>query len=346
MASISRYPMLRRVRSEPTFHLVHLRGGKTSHSGAGLSFFFNPATAAMSEVPTADREQGFLLHARSRDFQDVTVQATIAYRFVEPELAASRYDFSIDLLHGEWRSEPLLNVGNLLVEMARQPALQQVAMMTMAETLAVGVVPIRDAIAAAMAADNRLADRGIEVTDIRLSGIRVEPELERALQATTREQVQQEADRATFERRAIAVENERAIAENELHSQIELARRQEDLVLQQGTNARQRATEEAKAALVSAEAKAERDRLAAQVAAETKKLNGEAQGHFNQAVLAPYNAMNQGNLLAMAVKDLAGNLPKIDNLSITPELLTPLLNGLATRVQPEPERCSGHRAEH
>ena len=65
-----------------------------------------------------------------------------------------------------------------------------------------------------------------------------EPELERALQTPTREQVQQEADRATYARRALAVEQERAIAENELQNQIELARREQQLVEQQGANAR------------------------------------------------------------------------------------------------------------
>ena len=57
--------------------------------------------------------------------------------------------------------------------------------------------------------------------------------------------MQQEADRATFERRAVAVERERAIGENELQTQIELARREEQLVAQRGANARREAEEEA-----------------------------------------------------------------------------------------------------
>ena len=59
--------------------------------------------------------------------------------------------------------------------------------------------------------------------------------------------MQQDADKATFERRATAVEHERAIAENELQNQIELARREEQLVTQQGQNERSRATERAAA---------------------------------------------------------------------------------------------------
>ncbi len=47
----------------------------------------------------------------------------------------------------------------------------------------------------------------------------------RGSQTPSRERVQQEADRATHERRALAVQRERAIAENELQNQIELRSR-------------------------------------------------------------------------------------------------------------------------
>ena len=43
---------------------------------------------------------------------------------------------------------------------------------------------------------------------VRVVAIRPEPEVERALQTPTREQVQQNADAATYERRAKAVERE------------------------------------------------------------------------------------------------------------------------------------------
>ena len=77
--------------------------------------------------------------------------------------------------------------------------------------------------------------------------VRPEPEVEKALRTPTRERVQQEADKATFERRAVAVERERAIGENELQTQIELARREEQLVIQRGVNTRREAEEAAAA---------------------------------------------------------------------------------------------------
>ena len=56
---------------------------------------------------------------------------------------------------------------------------------------------------------------GMAVVATRVVALRAEPEMERALQTPTREQVQQDADKATYERRAVAVQRERAIAEND-----------------------------------------------------------------------------------------------------------------------------------
>lgn len=110
---------------------------------------------------------------------------------------------------------------------------------------------------------------------VRVVAIRPEAEVERALRTPAREQIQQEADRATYERRAVAVERERAIAENELASQIELARREEQLIDQRGTNARREAEEKAAADGIRTETEAARKvRLAhadAEAARETAR---------------------------------------------------------------------------
>ena len=74
-----------------------------------------------------DREQPLLFHARTIDFQDVTVQATITYRIVDPAVAAARIDFEIDPEGGMWRSTPLEQIGGLLTELAQQHALDLLA---------------------------------------------------------------------------------------------------------------------------------------------------------------------------------------------------------------------------
>ena len=113
---------------------------------------------------------------------------------------------------------------------------------------------------------------------MRVVAVRPEPDMEKALRTPAREQVQQEADRATFERRALAVERERAIGENELQTQIELARREEQLVAQRGANSRREAEESAAAAPIASEAQAEREQRMAQVHAEATRIMGPAAG--------------------------------------------------------------------
>ncbi|MFB7503018.1 SPFH domain-containing protein [Streptomyces broussonetiae] len=273
MVDITRRLGLRHLRGAPTAHIRHHRSGTLVHDGPGLSFWFRPLTAALSEVPVDDRELAMTFHARTSDFQDVSVQATVTYRVADPAVAAARLDFSVDPDTGAWRGTPLEQLGTLLTETAQQHALDVLARTPLSAALADGVAAVRQRIATGLAAEPRLPATGIEIVAVRVMALRPEPEVERALRTPAREQIQQEADRATYERRAVAVERERTIAENELASRIELARREEQLVEQRGTNARREAEEQAAADAVRARAEAERSVLQAEAeAARSVKL--------------------------------------------------------------------------
>ena len=325
MADIARYPFLRHLRGATTTHVQHIRNGKTIHSGIGAAFWFRPLSAALSEVPVDDRELPLLFHARTSDFQDVTVQATVTYQLTDPVTAAGRIDFSIDPESGQWRGTPLEQVAGLLTETAQQYAIDLIAGIDLETALAGGVGPIRSVIAEGLAGDPRLSETGIAVVGSRVVAVRPEPDVEKALRTPTREQVQQEADRATFERRAIAVERERAIGENEMQTQIELARREEQLVTQRGTNERRRATEAAAAGEIETAAEATRRTTIAGADAEVTRLTGAADGEAEAARLAAYEDTDATVLLAVALRELAGNLPAIEHLTLTPDLVTQAL---------------------
>jgi regulator of protease activity HflC (stomatin/prohibitin superfamily) len=325
MADISKRPFVNHLRSDPTSFVLQLRGGRVRRSGAGVSFWFRPSTAALAEVPLDDREQALMFQARTSDFQVVSVQATVTYRVSDPAVAATRIDFGINPRTGAWNARPLERLGGLLTELAQQPALEYLAGTTMAEALAHGIGPVRTRVAEQLADDQRLVERGLSVTDVRVVAIRAEAELERALQTPTREMVQQEADRATFERRAVAVENERAIAENELQNQIALARREEELVTQNGLNERRRASEKAEAEKIATAGWAERRELTAETEAAYTRVMGEADSAAETAKFSAYSGIDQQKLLALALRELAANVPPITHLSVTPELLAPLL---------------------
>jgi len=338
VADIRRYPGLRHLRGTPTTYVRHLRRGRLAHEGTGLSFWFRPLTAVLSEVPVDDRELPLLFHARTADYQDVTVQATVTFRITDPALAAGRIDFSIHPDSGAWRVTPLEQVAGMLTESAQQHALELLARTPLTEALASGVAAVRERVTAGLAADPRLEETGLAVIGVRVVAIRPEPEMERALQTPARELLQQEADRATFERRAVAVERERTISENELQSRIELARREELLVAQQGTNARRQAEEAAAASRIEAEALAARELTLAEARASGARAMGEAAGAAEAARVAAYRDLPDAVLLGLAVKELAANLGSIDSLVVTPDLLAPVLARLGAGDGARPEK--------
>lgn len=325
MADITRYPFLRHLRGTPTGHVIHVRNSRVIRSGTSASFWFRPLPAVISEIPVDDREIPLLFHARTADFSDVSVQATVTYRVVDPGVTAQRVDFSLDPDTGRWRGAPLDSIARLLSELAQQAALDVLVTMPLLDALAAGVGRVREAIADQLAADGRLSDTGLAVRDVRVVAIRPEADVERALQTPTREQVQQSADRATYERRATAVERERVISENELQSRIELAIRTERLVAQEGANDRRRAEEQSVAGRIAATASAEAEGLRAAAQAQAIRVVGEANGAAETARLAAYADVDRAVVMALAVRELAGGLPEIGSLTITPDLLTQAL---------------------
>ncbi|WP_165989903.1 SPFH domain-containing protein [Streptomyces sp. YIM 98790] len=331
MADITRRLGWRHLRSAPTAHIRHLRNGRPAHRGAGISFWYRALSAALSEVPMDDRELTMTFRARTADFQDVSVQATVTYRISDPETAAARLDFSIDPDTGDWRAAPLEQISTLLTEIAQQHALDVLARTSLADALVNGVPSVRRQVTEGLAGESRLPDTGIDVVTVRVVAVRPEPEVERALRTPAREQIQQAADRATYERRAAAVEHERTIAENELASKIELARREEQLVEQRGTNARREAEEQAAADAVRTGAEAERLVRLARARAESDRESGAARAASRTAWLAAHNGTDPATLHALALQRAAENLPRIESVTLSPDVLTGLLTELRRR---------------
>jgi hypothetical protein len=247
---------------------------------------------------------------------------------VDPVRAASRIDFSIDPDTGAWRSTPMEQIGGMLTELSQQYALRIVAELPLLRAMVEGVPAVRSSIDEGLRMDARLQEIGLDVADVRVVAIRPEAELERALQMPVREALQQDADKATFERRALAVERERAISENELQNQIELTKREQQLVTQRGANARREAEENAAAAEIANEGERTRLTRMAESKAQATKVLGEADGFAEAERVKVYRDLGEATLLGLALKELAGQLPNIGTLVITPDMLTSALGRL------------------
>lgn len=328
MSAITTLPVIRHLRAGATSHVHHLSSGQVRHSSAGASFWFRPLTAAISEVPIDDRQQEVLARVRTADLQEVTAPGTVTFRFARPDQAATRIDFSIDLKTGVWLERPLDKVGATIHGATSAAATAALSGLTLVEALTTDLAQLGRTVAEQLTTDERLLSIGIDVVGVRFGVLRPEGDVERALQTPAREVIQQQADRATFERRALAVEREAAIGENELANQIELARRQEQLIAQKGANARRTATDAAAADAIAADAEAARTTAIATARAAAERAMGQATADTEKARLDAYDGTSRDLLLALALRELAGNLPAIEQIVVTPDLVTGLVGQL------------------
>lgn len=328
MAEIRRFPLLRHLRAEASSHVMQLRKGKVVRSGAGLAFWFHPLATSLVEIPLDDRELPFAFHGRSADFQEVFVQGVVTYRVTQPETLARRVDFAIDPQSGVHLRQPFEKLGLLLSQLAQQLAWEHLVATEVRELLASGLTQIRERIQVGLIGGEELAGLGIEVATVRVSAVSPTAELEKALQTPARELIQQTADDATFTRRARAVEKERAIAENTLQNQIELARREAQLIEQNGANSRQSATTEAEARRIEASAAAERRGLEADAEAAAIRAVEGARVEAEAARMAIHREVAPQTLAALALRELAGKLQRIEHLNLTPDLIGPLVGDL------------------
>lgn len=313
MAHIRNFGFFAQLRSDASHYVIKYRNGRVRRSGRGLVFWFEPTTASIAEVPMDDREMAIFVKGRSSDFQAVNVQGTLSWRVVEPERAAERVDFTIGL-NGEYLREPIERIETRLTGLINQVTLQYLGEAPVGKLLDAGVDPLRARLEKALNSEPALEEIGLTIVAVRLNNLSPTSELERALQTPTFEALQQKADQATFERRALAVEKERAIAENELANKIELARREKQLIAEEAENARNRATGVAEAEQISAEAQAQRTRT-------VEGANTEAE----QARIGIYRDLAPSVLLGLAARELASNLDTIEHLNVTPDLLASVM---------------------
>jgi regulator of protease activity HflC (stomatin/prohibitin superfamily) len=317
MAHIKNFGLVAQLRSEASNHLLRYRNGRLVQSGRGITFWFSPERASISEVPMDDREMTVYVKGRSKDFQDVGVQGTITWHVADPELLAQRVDFSIGLATGEHQKEPLQRIESRLNGLVSQTVLQYMAETPVRELLDAGLEPLRSRLELALAEAASLSEIGVAIVTIRLTNLAPSSELERALQTPTFESLQQKADQATFERRALAVEKERAIAENELANRTELARREKLLIAEEAGNARNRATAVAEASQIEAAAEAERIRTIETARAEAERAHVDI-----------YQKVPASVLLGLAAREFAGKLDRIEHLNVTPDLLAAVMGEL------------------
>lgn len=332
MANLLHLGPFRHLRAEPNQYIIHYVHGEPVLAGPGKSYWFYALSAAVVQVPVEDNEVTFVLKERSQDLQEVTVQCTVIYRITNANKAAEHVNFAISLDTGAWVEQPLQRLASVWSQRAQEPARAYLITVPLAQAIQVGPQVIRTAMAEALKNDAEIAAMGLTLVSVQVIRVAPTAELEKALQTPTHEEIQQKADEAIFARRALAVEKERAIKENELATQIELARKEEQLIRQKASNELLKVQKEAEAKkeqivatgtrrLIAADTYAQVVEKRARGDAQARRLVAEAEAEADQRRVAVWQAAPAKVSLGLALQEFASKVQNIQHLNLSPDLL-------------------------
>jgi len=335
---------IRFIKTQPTVHLMQFRAGKVVREGSGQSFFYYAPTTTLVAVPVASRDRPFMLELITADFQAVTVQGQVTFRIREPRRTATLMDFSLrkGLTYASEDPKRLDDRVAMQVEVIIQQAVQALNLKQALQSSAV----IARACESKLSGQAEIVALGLEILGVSIITIKPTPDIARALEAEARESNLKSADDAIYKRRMSAVENERAIRQNELDT---------DIAVEQKKRQIREAQMDAKAMLMRRENQLRSEQMAADTSLETARAHlverqvqnsralAEADAHRVASVMEALEkadprivqalaaaGMQPGQLIAQAFGGIAEKAERIGQLNVSPELLHGLLAGSAS----------------
>src|SRR5947207_2520085 len=337
---------VRFIKVQPTTYLLEYHGGKIVREGSGLSFFYYAPTTSLVAVPVASTDTPFIFQETTGDFQTVTIQGQVTYRVSEPKRLAALLNYTLGRDGETYFSEDPEKLSERVIHVINVLARAELQKLPLREAIRASDALVK-VVKAGLAASEEITSLGLEILGLSILAIKPTPETARALEAETREKLLREADEAIYSRRNSAVEQERAIKENELNTEIAVENKKRQI--RETQMEAERAVQEKKhvvekealeagisredrrkslVALASENARAEADARAYGVSTTMKAL-GSADTKILQALAT--TGMKPEQLIAFAFPELASKAEKIGELNISPDLLRELL-------RPQPAR--------
>jgi hypothetical protein len=328
------------IKVEPTQYILQYRKGRIVKEGLGLAFFYYEPTTSLVSVPMASFDEGFMFQQVTGDYQQVTVQGQVSFRVQDAKKTAALLNFSLASDGKSYRSD--------------DPKQLTRRVLRAIEVLSADVVksaPLKSALLASDALGKRvnaglaqhpeIRSLGLEVLGVAIVAIKPTPETAKALEAEARESILKAADDAIFLRRNAAVENERAIRESELETEVAVEKkkrtvRETQLDAEAEVQRREQAIRQGR---MEADISLEETRksFVEKNAANVRQL-AEAEAHRVAAVMKALQAadprvvqalaavgMQPSQLIAQAFGGIAERAEKIGELNVSSELLQGLL---------------------
>lgn len=332
---------IRFIKVQPTTHLLQYRSGKIERSGVGLAFFYFAPTTSLVAVPIASTDAHFIFNEVTGDFQQVSIQGQVTYRIEDPQKLSQLLNFTLDQSGKNYVSDDPQKLSQRVINVTK--------VLTRAE---LQTLPLRDALRASDALvssvskglqlSEEISSLGLEVLGLSILAIAPTPETARALEAEAREKLLLRADEAIYARRNSAVEQERAIKENELNTEIAVENKKRQI--REAQMDAERAVQEKQHQLKEADMLAkisleEKNKDLVLRAAENSKTRADAKAYGLAAALKALQGtdakvlqalatvgMKPEQLVAVAFQEIAQRADKIGQLNISPDLLRQLLD--------------------
>jgi hypothetical protein len=328
------------IKVQPTTYLLQYRGGKVVREGLGLSFFYYAPTTSLVAVPVASTDVPFIFEETTADFQTVTIQGQVTYRVGEPKRLAALLNYTLTSNGQGYASEDPEKLPERVIHVINVLARAELQKLPLREAIRASDALV-EAVDARLRASAEITSLGLEVLGLSILAIKPTPETARALEAETREKLFRDADEAIYARRNSAVEQERAIKENELNTEIAVENKKRQIretqmeaeksvqekkhQLDQAQMAFSIGQEQEKKKLVELtvqNARAEADANAYAIGSTMNAFRG-VDPVVIQALAS--SGMNPQQLIAAAFQGLADKAERIGHLNISPELLHELL---------------------
>jgi SPFH domain/Band 7 family protein len=328
------------VESQPTTYLMAFRSGKVVRQGAGLSLFYFAPTTTLVAVPVASRNDPFIFEKTTADFQAVTVQGHVSYRIADPEKTASLLNFSLKRDGASYESKDPEKLSERIVAAVQILVQQTIQAVPLTEAIR-GQAKLADGVLIGLRRNAEIAALGVEVLGIAVLAVKPTPETSRALEARAREAILRDADDAVFTRRNAAVENERAIKQSELDTEIAVEQKKRTIreTQMEAEAAVRRKKNELRQADMDADVQLEERRKSfVQINAQNIRTTAEAEAHRVATVVDALKSadprvvqaltaagMQPGQLIAQAFTGIAEKAERIGQLNLSPDLLQTLL---------------------
>jgi regulator of protease activity HflC (stomatin/prohibitin superfamily) len=279
-------------KGEPNTYVLCHRNGTLMEHGVGINFFYMPQTTSIATIPMASQESQFIFNEATANFQEISIQGSLTYRLTDPLELAKRLDFTVVPKTHFYKSEDPQQLVQRVVNSVQAHTRSEVSQRSLEDALS-EVKDLAAVVFDKVAASPELKGLGIELEGLHFTAVKATPEMQKALEADYRESLHKRADQAIYDRRKSAVDEERKIRESEMNTDVELENRRKDLVDMQAKNS-----------LTLAEAEAKADELK----------------------LSPYGELPPQALVGLALKEWATNAGTIENLTITPDLLSKVVS--------------------